>query len=446
MRALLRRESLSLGVVFLFVASSVLASCAGPPGETGPAGPAGPPGPPGETGPAGPAGPPGSAGPVFEKPTAPEPVVEATYTTIAPAIDGVVDPIWANATELKVPVAGCFLEDVATTGEEATLKFLYTDDDIYMLAQWADPTWSWSRSGGWLWDPDADSWSTIGGNSEDRIGVMWDINVPDFAAQGCATKCHAVVEGVQKAPAHPVDADHTVCATCHAEQLTSSEDGAYFSTEGVVADMWHMKAARALPIGYADDKYIGYVPVDENGFPTANEPDGGRYGDSGVGFYDRNRNSDKTAPLYIETNPSDYRDAMALTQSEIALGEAVSVADLTAAQIDAYWANYAAISVPDGASPVVVPERILKDMAVGLLPANERGSRADVFEAAKWSDGIWTAEFARKLVTGHTDDVQFSDFSEVYLFDIALMDNTGGEGHSFHVGTPLHLVFAPATQ
>jgi hypothetical protein len=372
--------------------------------------------------------------------------VEAAYTTVAPALDGVIDPVWENAKALSVSVKGNFVSGMSTTGEDVTLKFLYTNTDIYMLAQWADPTWSWSRSGGWLWDSGSNSWSTIGGNSEDRIGVMWNINVPDFNTKGCATKCHAVVGGKQVAPAHLIDESHAVCDTCHAGKLTSSEDGAYFGTEGLKADMWHMKAARTLPIGYADDKHIGYVPVDANGFPTTNKPDGGRYGDSGTGFYDRNRNADKTGPLYIETNPKNYVDAMSITQSEIAVGEAVSVAGLTADQIGAYWAKYEAISVPSGASPIVVPERILKDMAIELTPVQERGSRSDVLEVAKWSDGKWTAEFARKLVTGHDDDVQFDDFTKVYLFDVALMDNTGGEGHSFHVGTPLHLVFAPATK
>jgi len=420
---------LGLGLVLALLIVTFMIACQG---AAGPAGPAGP------TGPAGPPGPTGTIIPAFEKPSAPQPVAEATYTQNPPVLDGAADKVWGNAKELSVPVDGNFVSGMSTTGQSVTLKFLYTNQKIYMLAQWPDPTWSWSRSDGWLWDPDADSWSTIGGNSEDRIGVMWDINVPDFATKGCTTKCHAVVGGEDKVPAHAIDEAHAVCVTCHGDKLTSNEAGTFFDTKNAIADMWHMKAARALPIGYADDKHITYDEAPHTG-------DGGRHGDSGVGFYDRNRNSAKTAPVYIETNPNDYADAMVITQSEIALGEAVSVADLSADQIDAYWAKYAAITVPSGASPIVVPERILKDISVGLLPVAERGSQADVLEVAKWSDGKWTAEFARKLVTGHDDDVQFSDLSKVYLFDIALMDNTGGEGHSFHVGTPLHLVFVPPT-
>lgn len=203
--------------------------------------------------------------------------------------------------------------------------------------------------------------------------------------------------------------------------------------------MWHMKAARVLPLGYCDDKHVIYDAAPHEG-------DGGRHGDKGGGFYDHNRNKAKTAPLYIETNPKNYVDAMVITQSEIALGEAIPVADLAPDQISTYWAKYKAISVPEGGSPVIVPERILKDMSVGLLPREERGSRADVLEAGRWNNGMWTAEFARKLVTGHDDDVQFSKFTKAYTFDVAVMDNTGGEGHSFHVGRPLHLVFAPANR
>jgi len=57
-----------------------------------------------------------------------------------------------------------------------------------------------------------------------------------------------------------------------------------------------------------------------------------------------NRTDDKTAPLYIETAPADFADAMVLLKSEIDSGEAVEVAGLTAEQLQAAWDQYASLN------------------------------------------------------------------------------------------------------
>ncbi len=46
------------------------------------------------------------------------------------------------------------------------------------------------------------------------------------------------------------------------------------------------------------------------------------------------------------------------------------------------------------------------------------GSRADVRAKGKWENGKWTVEFARKLNTGHSDDVQF-DTRNRYHFGVS---------------------------
>ncbi|MFQ5833823.1 MAG: hypothetical protein ACE5H4_14040 [Candidatus Thorarchaeota archaeon] len=79
--------------------------------------------------------------------------VEAIYTRDAPALDGVVDTVWDTAPELVVAVDGCFISGQSTTGENVTIKFLYTESDLYMLAQYPDPTFNWTRGGSWQWDP-----------------------------------------------------------------------------------------------------------------------------------------------------------------------------------------------------------------------------------------------------------------------------------------------------
>jgi hypothetical protein len=41
----------------------------------------------------------------------------------------------------------------------------------------------------------------------------------------------------------------------------------------------------------------------------------------------------------------------------------------------------------------------------------------------RWEKGMWTVEFARKLVTGSEFDVQFNDPKKAYSFGVAVFDN-----------------------
>lgn len=56
-----------------------------------------------------------------------------------------------------------------------------------------------------------------------------------------------------------------------------------------------------------------------------------------------------------------------------------------------------------------------------LIPT---GSRADVRAKGHWQDGRWVIEFARKLETGHNDDLQM-DLSGVYRFGISRYEIAG---------------------
>lgn len=328
--------------------------------------------------------------------------LEAAKVDVAPVLDGdASDAAWASATALDL------------SRPETTLKAVYDDANLYVLAIVPDATASFTRGGAWVWDGSA--WGHPSGQSEDRLAIMWSMDTPDFDTLGCMTKCHP------------------------GTNAEGGEDDAWLETGK--ADMWHMKAARSLPgmsiaqagslvvdaashevtggsitfHGWVDDKWVGQWSAD-------NAPDGGRYGDDGQSSYSHNRTDDKSAPKYMETAPADYADAMVLYQSEIDSGEAVEVAG---ADVNALWANYAALNA-------AVPERILR---------TPEGSRADVEQVATWADGIWTLEFKRALDTGHPDDdVIFSDLTAAYPFGVAYMDNTDGAEHIFS-GT-INLTFA----
>lgn len=53
-----------------------------------------------------------------------------------------------------------------------------------------------------------------------------------------------------------------------------------------------------------------------------------------------------------------------------------------------------------------------------------QGSRADVQAKGVWRDGMWTVEFARKLVTGHQDDVAF-DIRQTYALGVSRYEIAG---------------------
>ena len=53
------------------------------------------------------------------------------------------------------------------------------------------------------------------------------------------------------------------------------------------------------------------------------------------------------------------------------------------------------------------------------------GSRGDVRAKGEWREGRWTIEFARALVTGHGDDVNFDDLGQLYGFGISRYEIAG---------------------
>ena len=322
------------------------------------------------------------------------------------------NPAWDGATEHVITLE----PTVYTATAEIALKALYSDTYLYIRAEHSDATLSITRSGAWMLDGGA--WrhpaATTDNDkqSEDRVAFLWNIAMPQFKERfGCAIKCHGNVPG-----------------SAEFNDLTNS-----------IGDIWHTKGARGLGLngatinsaltietageeyeatagsitlnGVLDDKWLVWYQDFADGYDTENS---GRRGDDGTSAYSHNRNGDKSAPKQIEADPTDWVDAMVLTQQEIDDGETVVTDPVEAgydtAAVVAAWANYAALDA-------VVPERILRQ---------PDGSRGDVSHSATWSDGTWVHEFRRELVTGNSDDVQFDlGTSTEYEYGIAVFDNCG---------------------
>ncbi|OIO88828.1 MAG: hypothetical protein AUK03_15585 [Anaerolineae bacterium CG2_30_64_16] len=319
---------------------------------------------------------------------------------------------WDAAPEHGVSVR----PTIYTAADEIKMKALYSDEYLYVRVEYADDTASMTRSGSWILDNGA--WrhpvaaTENDKQSEDRVSILWNISTPDFRDHnGCAIKCHGNVPG-------------------------SSE---FTDLEGATMDIWHTKAARALGLysatdngdltvdtateafevtagtldflGVVDDKWLVWYMDLDDGYDLE---DAGRRGDAGKSMYANNRNGDKSGPLYMESEPESWADAMFLTQAEVDAGETL-IADPTdaaydAAAVAAAWDNYVALGA-------VAPERVLRE---------PEGSRGDVLHAASWQDGVWVNVFRRALVTGNPDDTQFDLASAPeYDFSITVFDNCG---------------------
>lgn len=304
----------------------------------------------------------------------------AVYTTESITLDGSPsEAAWTKAAAIEIPtVAGIG----ATT---VTMKALYDDQNLYILAKWLDESKTESvLMNGWVYKGGKwEKWKdpVTGRAEEDRFAVQWEIGtVEGFAALGCQ-------------------------AMCHPGQASWKEPGLRMHTKnpGERTDEWHWKSARSNPLGIIHDKY-----VDNKVNPE--DVEAAHHGD-GSGFYGRNRNKEKTGPVYIETNPKDKVDATFMFESEISGGDAVEIAAYTG-------------TIAEG---TLVPGRTLKE-------SKAVGDVADPKVKGVFHDGYWTLEIKRALNTGSDKDVQF-DPAKSYHFAIAVFDNAGHDPqHSYQVG------------
>ncbi len=270
---------------------------------------------------------------------------------------GIDDPVWNQAEAVQVSFEG--KEKFEGKKASVTTKAVHTDDSIYFLFKWKDPTLSVSKG---AWKFDGEKWSHIKSN-EDRISLLFEIDrINKFATKGCAVVCH-VPEGAPNA-----------------------KDGKFGTSSGAEkGDLWHWKAARSDPAGFADDTWLTVI----------SEKKGGRKSDAGGGGDKKNMTQDKSKPMY------SLAPGKKLGKHGVLLAaDAVEISD------------YSMFKPGD-----VVTYRMPK------VPA---GSRADIKAVSRHAGGGWTVMLYRKLDTGNDDDVAFNP-RKTYSFAMALFDDSGDE-------------------
>jgi Ethylbenzene dehydrogenase len=188
--------------------------------------------------------------------------------TSAPTIDGVIDPMWDNATKLNVvpqvpdPGNGLFAGYIGET-YPATLRSMYDNQYIYFLVEWADAdksvfvsTWYFSPAGntagktGWAQEPSSKSFDANGvlirdGFGEDKLAMLWNVDnsTPKFITQTCYASCHVFTPYL----------DYSVTPAV----LKSNANGGNHYTNGAneKIDMWWAHLSKDLVYNQMDDNY-----------------------------------------------------------------------------------------------------------------------------------------------------------------------------------------------
>jgi hypothetical protein len=322
-----------------------------------------------------------------------------TGTGIAPpTVDGLFDPVWAQAPPSQFRVTGGWGE-----AEFVTLQAAYDESYLSLLVVWNDDQASVRRQP-WVKQPDA-SWKVLpakepvpaagatwaqymGGNfneedparfnDEDKLAIMWNTygaaTVAGFEESGCAITCHDPAQNGRPGMSY---------------NYSQQENGAkkYTNDPSEIADLWHWKLVRNNHHAKIDDQYVRHwVPR------PAGASEGGRASDAGAAGYGSNpalggrpqyRGPSTTAPPYYIF---DHQKVL-LTLAELA-------------------------ALPTGSE---IPN---------MITSGPTGTRADVDGKALHSlAGTWGLEIRRKRVTNDVNDVQFDDLTRQYAFGGAIFDN-----------------------
>ncbi|MBI3457081.1 MAG: hypothetical protein HY002_14990 [Candidatus Rokubacteria bacterium] len=303
----------------------------------------------------------------------------AVKVPAAPTLDGnATDEAWAKAQPLAVPVKEGAIGDITVT-----LKAVYTDTHLYLLAQWPDKTETIEHH---PYTFDGQKWTTPEGPLEDRFAIQWNISVADFERKGCAVLCHTGARYPDKKPRM-----HT-------------------NAPGEFTDEWHWKAVRSNPMGYVDDKYL-----DSTVKPDDDEA--GHSADGGTRVYTGNK-FQNAAPSFVWKGAPTAPPAVPKEQAALFL-------------MDKEKAPYGPVNPLTGKSWAkgdAVPVAILQEPT---------GSNADIRAYGRWANGVWTLEMARVLNTGVNAikgdkkiDVIFEP-GKTYYFGISVFDNAEAIDHSF---------------
>lgn len=312
----------------------------------------------------------------------------------------------------------------------------YNGTDVFFRYRWSAPNagifHDMLRFSGGKWEVrgNAVPGSQPDGLHEDRVSMMLDDgSVPEFGryggyvaigdrlagftgeADGKAFKDHPYLgkklgldEPTKYLPATRSN-QNDWSSTVSEPAQTKLQNAGYF------LDLWHWRAARSNPVGYADDQFV-----------TA-----GRLSDSGRGAYSTNWDGEKKQPrLMFDATKTGLK---ALKWSDVVGGK------VNQDGVHGLKEEIAAPFDPNAGwqEGDTIPRRILR---------TPQGSRADigVDGKAKWADGYWEVVLRRKMNTEKPLEDKIIRDGGVYQAAFAIhRQATGGRWH--YVSLPISVGF-----
>ena len=249
------------------------------------------------------------------------PKLVSARVAAGPKVDGQSDDAaWTKAKALEV-VAKRVMPGKEGTSTKVAIKSVYTDKEIFFLIRWEDVSKDDAGHKSWVWNKEAKKYEE-GPDREDAFAVAFEFKGP-FVAD--------MLAGIE------------------AEW-----------------DVWHWKAFRTNPQGFAMDRRHIY---------TLTKPD----------FKAKEYKAKNGKTVWI-ARPEDAGATVEKKQA--------------------------------------APNEFKGDKLPQYLPGTPTESAADVRAKGTWADGHWTLEMSRKLNTGHKDDVVF-DPSRTLLLAVAPFQRTG---------------------
>jgi len=293
----------------------------------------------------------------------------ASYTSAQPS-DARNLP-WKDAMPLSVKLSNGHGFDGGCT--ELTLKAMYNDTELFVLAEWPDPTEDIRY---WPWQKTEEGWKHLYTNFkdeqvyyEDKLGFVFPLTDDAmFENFGCAVHCH---------------------------QTSRMPYGLKGTHDDHPLDVWHWKASRTDPAGYVDDKYWKGTDF------TAK--DGGRHADpTDEGGYVKNQNEDKSAPKWLPADADAVRRGALLKEKAIP------------------FTQEASDRIPVGTQ---IP---------GLVASRAIGDRGSVRCESKYEQGRWQLLIRRDLDTKSDYDLAFQRGGR-YPFACAAFDHCA-KRHAYNHG------------
>ncbi|MEX2356323.1 MAG: ethylbenzene dehydrogenase-related protein [Thermaerobacterales bacterium] len=177
------------------------------------------------------------------------------------------------------------------------------------------------------------------------------------------------------------------------EELQALQEAGYF------LDLWHWRAHRSNPIGFADDQHISWY----------------RLGDDGRGAYTTNWDGDAATPAFMFDPAQTGQHAMRWDR----------VLNREYGQDDFYYLSEE-IAVPfdpdhGWQEGDVIPRRLLREPT---------GSRGSIFANGIWQEGQWNLDLVRALDTGSPlDDKALQDKG---IYNVAFAVHRSATGSRWH--------------